>query len=82
MGDLNRETEKPSLEFLLIGGELRAGTPCAPRIQFWIWAKTERCVGPQDRNLKEQFTFCTDKQNSNLNQKVISRVLKGLISHN
>lgn len=28
MGVLNRETEKPSLGFLLTGGEMRAGTPC------------------------------------------------------
>lgn len=46
MGVLNRETEKPSLEFLLTGGELRAGAPCAHRIKSWVWAKTERCVGP------------------------------------
>lgn len=81
MGALNRETEKPSLEFLT-GGEMRAGTSHAPRIKAWIWAKTEGYVGPQDRNLKEQFTFCTGKQDSNPNQKVISRVLKGSISHN
>lgn len=45
MGALNRETEKPSLEFLT-GGEMRAGTSHAPRIKAWIWAKTEGYVGP------------------------------------